>query len=168
MTDPELYRLAERVGAALLARHLTLACAESCTGGAISAAVTDVPGSSAWFERGFVTYANTAKVELLGVHERTLAVHGAVSEPTLREMLAGALRCSGAGMCVAVTGIAGPGGAVPGKPVGSVWHGWVLRGEAPECRLMVHEGDRWEVRRAAVRTVLEGICERLGAGYAPD
>ena len=112
---------------ALLARRLTLAAAESCTGGLIAAACTALPGSSHWFERGFVTYSNDAKVELLGVAQELLQAHGAVSEEVARAMAQGALVRSRANLALAVTGIAGPGGAVPGKPVGTVWLAWSVR-----------------------------------------
>jgi nicotinamide-nucleotide amidase len=112
---------------ALLARRLTLAAAESCTGGLIAAACTALAGSSHWFERGFVTYSNDAKVELLGVAQELLQAHGAVSEEVARAMAQGALVRSRANLALAVTGIAGPGGAVPGKPVGRVWLAWSVR-----------------------------------------
>lgn len=112
---------------ALLARRLTLAAAESCTGGLIAAACTALAGSSHWFERGFVTYSNDAKVELLGVAQELLQAHGAVSEEVARAMAQGALVRSRANIALAVTGIAGPGGAVPGKPVGTVWLAWSVR-----------------------------------------
>jgi nicotinamide-nucleotide amidase len=112
---------------ALLARRLTLAAAESCTGGLIAAACTALAGSSHWFERGFVTYSNDAKVELLGVAQELLQAHGAVSEQVARAMAQGALVRSRANIALAVTGIAGPGGAVPGKPVGTVWLAWSVR-----------------------------------------
>jgi nicotinamide-nucleotide amidase len=112
---------------ALLARRLTLAAAESCTGGLIAAACTALAGSSHWFERGFVTYSNDAKVELLGVAQELLQAHGAVSEEVARAMAQGALVRSRANLALAVTGIAGPGGAVPGKPVGTVWLAWSVR-----------------------------------------
>lgn len=111
----------------LLARRLTLAAAESCTGGLIAAACTALAGSSHWFERGFVTYSNDAKVELLGVAQELLQAHGAVSEEVARAMAQGALVRSRANLALAVTGIAGPGGAVPGKPVGTVWLAWSVR-----------------------------------------
>lgn len=112
---------------ALLARGWSLAAAESCTGGLIAAACTALPGSSHWFDRGFVTYSNVAKAELLGVPQALLQAHGAVSEPVARAMVEGALARSHADLALAVTGIAGPGGAVPGKPVGTVWLAWSTR-----------------------------------------
>src|SRR6185437_15821372 len=119
--DKELFALSERIGQRLKAAGSRLATAESCTGGWVAKACTDVAGSSQWFECGFVTYSNAAKVRDLGVSEATLASHGAVSEPTVREMAAGAVRVSGADIAVAISGIAGPDGGTPGKPVGTVW-----------------------------------------------
>src|SRR5580700_10352372 len=121
--DPELYELSERVGRKLRAAGQRLATAESCTGGWVAKALTDVPGSSQWFECGFVTYSNAAKMRDVGVLARTLADHGAVSEATVREMAAGALRVSGADIAVAISGIAGPDGGTVDKPVGTVWFG---------------------------------------------
>jgi nicotinamide-nucleotide amidase len=152
--------LAERLGRALLDRRWTLATAESCTGGLIAGAITDVAGSSAWFDRGFVTYSNEAKIEMLGVSAQTLAAHGAVSEATAREMVAGALRNSGATLAVAVTGVAGPAGGSPQKPVGLVWLAWGRRGGPVEARSEHFAGDRGAVREATVRRALEGLIER--------
>src|ERR1700689_3708670 len=128
--DAELLTLATRVGEALLARRLRLVTAESCTGGFIAKTLTDIPGSSQWFECGYVTYSNAAKMRDLGVASRTLDEHGAVSEAVVREMAAGALRVTNADAAMAVTGIAGPDGASPGKPVGTVWFGSCIRGRA--------------------------------------
>src|SRR6185437_17070499 len=122
-SDIELFVLSERVGQKLRAAGRRLVTAESCTGGWVAKACTDVAGSSQWFECGFVTYSNAAKVRDLGVAELTLSTHGAVSEPTVREMAAGALRVSGADIAVAISGIAGPDGGTPTKPVGTVWFG---------------------------------------------
>jgi len=121
---PSLASLARRVGSRLKRRRLKLATAESCTGGWIAQAVTSVAGSSEWFERGFVTYSNEAKKEMLGVRAATLSRHGAVSEETAREMAAGALKRSEAHVALAVTGIAGPGGGTRKKPVGMVCFAW--------------------------------------------
>src|SRR5262245_50128834 len=118
--DEDLNRLAQDLAVVLRQHRLMLTTAESCTGGGIAAAVTAVAGSSAWFERGFVTYSNAAKREMLGVQEATLQAHGAVSEPVVREMAAGALQHSTAQVAVAVSGIAGPDGGTPAKPVGTV------------------------------------------------
>ena len=159
--DSELYELAERVGLALKGRGFMLATAESCTGGWIGQAVTMVPGSSAWFDCGFITYTNTAKGNLLGVREETLARHGAVSEQTVVEMSAGALTRSRAQIAVAVSGIAGPDGGSAEKPVGTVWFAWAARGSSPVAQAFVFAGDRNAVRRASVIAALEGLLTRL-------
>ncbi len=155
--DPDLYALSERCGCWLLGRNWTLATAESCTGGWVAKALTDVPGSSAWFERGFVTYTNHAKQDLLGVRRATLARWGAVSEQTVREMVAGALNHSPATAALAVSGIAGPSGGTPEKPVGLVWLAWGRRGGAISAARYRFPGDREAVRRQAVITALEGV-----------
>lgn len=152
-----LNTLASALGAALLARGWLLATAESCTGGGIAAAVTEIAGSSGWFDRGFVTYSNEAKQELLGVSPQTIARVGAVSEETAAEMAAGALRCSKASIAVSVTGIAGPGGASPGKPVGTVCFAYALSTGTPLTRRIVFAGDRAEVRAQTVATALAGL-----------
>jgi nicotinamide-nucleotide amidase len=161
-TDLELARLAGRVGRHLLDEGLTVATAESCTGGWIAKALTDIAGSSQWFTEGFVTYNNESKILRLQVPPSVLRTRGAVSEATVRQMAAGALRRSGAQLAVAVTGIAGPGGAVPGKPVGTVWLGWaVRRGRAIRvtAQLRRFRGDREAVRRKTVRAALEGLLD---------
>ena len=154
------FELAARLGRALLDRRWTVATAESCTGGLIAGAITDVAGSSAWFERGFVTYTNAAKVEMLGVRPETLGAHGAVSEATAREMAAGALAHSTASIAVAVTGVAGPAGGSPGKPVGLVCFAWARRNAGVESAALQFEGDREAVRGATVDRALEGLLER--------
>ena len=159
MSDDSL-ALAQRLGRALAERRWTAATAESCTGGLIAGAITDVAGSSAWFDRGFVTYSNEAKSEMLGVRAETLAAHGAVSEATAQEMAAGALARSGADIVVAVTGIAGPTGGSPGKPVGLVCFAWARRGGRVDARTLHLAGDRAAVRAAAVATALEGLISR--------
>jgi len=162
--DPMPERLdpiAARLGEVLLRRGLTLTCAESCTGGWISKVVTDIPGSSAWFDRGFVTYSNQAKREMLGVAAATLDNHGAVSEPVVLEMAAGALERSCAQVAVAVSGVAGPGGGVPDRPVGTVWFAWSWPDAPPETRLLQFAGDRAEVRHQSVRLALERLVEIL-------
>ena len=161
MTTEHPLPLAVRVGAALRASGRVLATAESCTGGLIAGAITDVAGSSAWFDRGFVTYSNPAKVEMLGVRPRTLATAGAVSEATAAEMAAGALARSRADVAVAVTGIAGPDGGTPDKPVGTVCFAWTRRG-APSITATHHfPGDRAAVRAATVAMALQGLIDRL-------
>jgi nicotinamide-nucleotide amidase len=142
--------LVEDVAAALLARGWMLATAESCTGGLIAGACTDLAGSSNWFERGFVSYSNTAKTELLGVDPDLIARHGAVSEPVARAMAQGALQHSKAQCALAVTGIAGPGGGSAGKPVGTVWFAWATPGGA-RSEMQRFDGDRAQVRSATVQ-----------------
>ena len=141
----------------LRGRGERLATAESCTGGLIAAACTDLAGSSDWFERGFVTYSNEAKTELLGVDAALIAAHGAVSEPVALAMAAGALAHSRADWAVAVTGIAGPGGGSPDKPVGTVWIGWKRRGGYARAEIFQFAGDREAVRRQTVEAALQGL-----------
>lgn len=157
MTDIELEALARRVGQTLAARGWRLATAESCTGGWIAEAVTAIGGSSAWFDRGFVTYSNEAKMDMLGVSARTLGGHGAVSEATAVEMAAGALARSLAEVAVAVSGIAGPSGATPTKPVGMVCLAWAARDGVSRVLTAHFDGDREAVRRQAVIHALEGV-----------
>jgi nicotinamide-nucleotide amidase len=162
-TDLELARLAARVGRHLLRTERQVATAESCTGGWIAKALTDVAGSSQWVLEGFVTYSNESKIRRLHVPSAVLNAHGAVSEPVARAMAAGALQQSGAHLAVAVTGIAGPGGAVPGKPVGTVWLAWaVKRGRRVQvaAELKHFKGDRETVRRKTVRAALLGLLVR--------
>ena len=151
----------QALGERLRARGQRLAAAESCTGGLIAAACTSVAGSSDWFERGFVTYSNEAKTESLGVPAALIAAHGAVSEPVVRAMAEGALAHSHADVAVAVTGIAGPGGAVPGKPVGTVWLGLAQRGQATRAWRCQFDGDRSAVREQTVAEALRAIGEVL-------
>jgi nicotinamide-nucleotide amidase len=159
-TDPDLARLAARVGRHLLKAQRGVATAESCTGGWIAKALTDIAGSSQWFAEGFVTYSNESKVQSLGVSRSVLRTYGAVSEAAVRAMATGALKRTAAQLAVAVTGIAGPDGAVPGKPVGTVWLGWAeRRGRAIRVAVQLKHfrGDREAVRRKAVRAALEGL-----------
>jgi nicotinamide-nucleotide amidase len=159
----DIEALAVRVGLALKSRGAVLATAESCTGGWVAQAVTSVAGSSDWFERGFVTYSNESKVELLGVSEATLRAHGAVSEATAAEMALGALRRSRASVAVSVTGIAGPGGGSADKPVGTVCFAWARgAGAVPETRHELLPGDREAVRRRSVQIALEGVLRIVG------
>jgi nicotinamide-nucleotide amidase len=161
MARDALVSLARRVGARLKEGKLKLATAESCTGGWIAQAVTSVAGSSEWFERGFVTYSNEAKKELLGVRARTLSSHGAVSEETAREMASGALARSRAQVAIAVTGVAGPGGGTRKKPVGTVCFAWSRKRSAPESVALRLRGSREGIRRRSVAFALEGLLERL-------
>lgn len=164
MADAALYALAERVGRVLKAKQLMLATAESCTGGWIAEAVTMVPGSSDWFERGFVTYTYISKREMLGVQAATLEQHGAVSEHTVTEMAQGALAASHAQIAVAVSGTAGPGGGTPDKPVGTVCIAWRAKDGAAFCETRHFPGDREMVRRQSVMRALQGILDLLQGG----
>lgn len=164
MTDAELLELSRRVGAALQARGWMLALAESCTGGWVAKALTDVPGSSGWLERAVVSYSNRAKVELLGVSPRALETHGAVSEAVVREMAEGLRARSPVHLTAAVSGIAGPEGGSPEKPVGTVWFAWSAVDAATRARRCRFQGDREAVRRQSVAAALEGLLEAAGAG----
>jgi nicotinamide-nucleotide amidase len=146
-----------------MSRGLMLATAESCTGGWISEAVTMVPGSSDWFERGFVTYTYISKREMLGVKEATLEKHGAVSEAVVREMAEGALARSHAQVAVAVSGVAGPAGGTPEKPVGHVCLAWCVKGGEPLSETKRYSGDREAVRRQSVERALKGVLALLAA-----
>ena len=160
-TDIELHDLALEVAHEALQQRLMLVTAESCTGGWIAKALTDLPGSSAWFHAGLVTYSNEAKEALLGVNPQTLDVTGAVSEETALEMVSGALARFGAGLAVAVTGIAGPTGGTVEKPVGTVWVSWKLRGGYAHARIFHFSGDREAVRRQTVAAALTGLRKTL-------
>ena len=151
------------MASALTTRGWTAATAESCTGGLVAGAITDIAGSSGWFERGFVTYSNEAKIELLGVRPETLDRFGAVSEQTAREMVSGALERSRADIAVAVTGIAGPSGGTADKPVGLVWFAWGVRGGVVEAVSHHFPGDRAAVREASVAVALDGILDRAAS-----
>ena len=154
--------MAAKVGAALKERGLQLATAESCTGGWLGEAVTSISGSSQWYDRGFVTYTNQAKQEMLGVDDLTLDNCGAVSEETVCEMAQGALRQSRADIAVAISGIAGPAGGTPEKPVGLVWFAWISKNSGITSEKRLFSGDRHEVRCQSVKTALEGILTLLG------
>lgn len=155
--DAGLYRLAETLGQALRRNRQTLCTAESCTGGWIAKTLTDVPGSSEWFDCGMAAYSYEAKQAQLGVRPETLMEHGAVSREAAVEMVSGALTHSGASLAVAVTGIAGPGGGTPGKPVGTVWIAWKRRGGYPHAEVFHFPGDRDAVRRQTVAAALQGL-----------
>jgi nicotinamide-nucleotide amidase len=159
VTDDALRRLAVAVLERCRARGLKVATAESCTGGMIAAALTDIAGSSDVVERGFVTYSNAAKTEMLGVSAALIAAHGAVSGEVAAAMASGATAHAPIDLAVAVTGIAGPGGATPGKPVGLVWFGLARRGTAAETERHVFPGDRDAVRRAAVERALTLLAD---------
>jgi nicotinamide-nucleotide amidase len=159
-SDVALEDLAAALGKTLAARGLRLALAESCTGGWIAKAVTDIPGSSDWFEAGFVTYSNAAKVRMLGVSEGVLDARGAVSEAVVLEMAAGARRAAGTGAAIAVSGVAGPGGGTSDKPVGLVWLAWSLGGRTWARRVDL-DGNREAVRRRSVAIAIEDLLTAL-------
>jgi nicotinamide-nucleotide amidase len=161
VADAHIYELAERVGRTLERLNLMATTAESCTGGWVAEAITMVPGSSAWFDRGFVTYTNVSKHEMLGVRAETLERHGAVSEPVVREMVAGALRASHAQVALAVSGVAGPSGGTPDKPVGTVCFAWGRDGSAVRAETRQFAGDREAVRRQSVMHALAVLLEML-------
>lgn len=153
--DDHLRQLSQRLGEQLLKRNWRIATAESCTGGGVAAAITAIPGSSAWFEYGIVSYANAAKEKLLGVSSETLTREGAVSEAVVVEMVHGILTLSGADIAVAISGVAGPGGGSSEKPVGTVWFAWAMaRGEI-KTELKWFDGNRAEVQKQAVVWALE-------------
>jgi nicotinamide-nucleotide amidase len=161
-----LDELALRLGPACRRRGVMVATAESCTGGLVAEAITRVAGSSAWFDRGFVTYSYAAKTDLLGVDAALIAVHGAVSEPVALAMAEGALVASSARVAVALTGIAGPGGGTPAKPVGTVWIAWAARGEPAQARIFHFGGDRAAVRLQSAEVALQGLLDLLGDVHA--
>ena len=154
--------MAEALGAQLRAHHLMLVTAESCTGGWIAKTVTDIAGSSDWFECGLAAYSYEAKQALLGVRLRTLEEKGAVSRETVEEMVSGALVHSGGSIAVAVTGIAGPGGGTEEKPVGTVWIAWKRRGGYAHAEAFHFDGDREAVRRQTVAAALRGLIQAAG------
>lgn len=158
--DPQLLPLLESLSARLRAHGWLMASAESCTGGLIAAACTELSGSSDWFERGFVSYSNAAKTELLGVPATLIDTHGAVSEAVARAMAEGAVAHSGARCALSVTGVAGPTGGSPEKPVGTVWFGWCTPSGVAAERMQFH-GERAAVRAQATRHALAGLLQRL-------
>jgi len=155
--DSELFKLAEQLGRLLKANGNTLATAESCTGGWIAQSITDIAGSSAWFDRGFVTYSNAAKMQMLGVSAQTLEKYGAVSAETAREMATGALTHSAADVAVAVTGIAGPDGGTTEKPVGTVFIAWADKNGKTNVVKKQFSGNRRQIRAQTVASALEGM-----------
>jgi nicotinamide-nucleotide amidase len=164
MTKRTLAEWANELGTRLGRAGLSVATAESCTGGWVAKLITDIAGSSAWFDRGFVTYSNDAKMEMLGVDPDILRTHGAVSEATVRAMAEGALGRSNARLAVAISGIAGPGGGSAGKPVGTVWFAWAEHGAETRSARYHFDGDRDAVRRQAVAEALRGLCDCLPSG----
>ena len=161
MTDSELMQLSEQVGMALKARGATVTTAESCTGGWVAKTLTDIAGSSAWFERGFVTYSNEAKSQMIGVSEATLLEHGAVSEPVVVEMAVGALRAARADYAISVSGIAGPDGGSAEKPVGTVWFGVASASGQGVTQRECFAGDREAVRRQATAYALNLLWQQF-------
>lgn len=161
MTDSELMQLSEQVGQALKARGATVTTAESCTGGWVAKTLTDIAGSSAWFERGFVTYSNEAKSQMIGVSEATLLDHGAVSEPVVVEMAIGALRAARADYAISVSGIAGPDGGSAEKPVGTVWFGVASVSGQGVTQRECFAGDREAVRRQATAYALNLLWQQF-------
>ncbi len=161
MTDSELMQLSERIGLALKARGATLTTAESCTGGWVAKVITDVAGSSAWFERGFVTYSNEAKAQMIGVKPTTLEAHGAVSEPVVVEMAIGAIKAARAAYAISISGIAGPDGGSAEKPVGTVWFGFASATGEGITRCECFAGDRESVRRQATAYALKTLWQQF-------
>ena len=162
MTNPRIHPLLLQLSEQLIQQQKMLATAESCTGGGVAYAITALPGSSAWFERGFVTYSNWAKQEQLGVAHELLVQFGAVSEQVAAAMARGALRHSRADFSVAVTGIAGPDGGTEEKPVGTVCFGWAQRGAEARTARMVFDGDRQQVRELSILAALQGLADLVG------
>lgn len=156
-----LVAIAMQLGALLQERGWRCAAAESCTGGWLAKVITDIPGSSNWFDRGFVTYSNQAKQEMLGVDSDTLEREGAVSEAVVREMVVGALERSSAQVAVSISGIAGPDGGSADKPVGTVWFAWAMSDGIPVVRRFQFDGDRERVRQQAVRAALQGMLDLM-------
>jgi nicotinamide-nucleotide amidase len=159
-TENTLHQLAIRVGNRLREARLMLSTAESCTGGLIAGAITDISGSSGWFERGFVTYSNQSKTEMIGVPPELIERHGAVSEAVARAMAEGALRNSRAQISLSVTGVAGPGGGTQAKPVGTVSFGWSDRIKTT-CQTMHLKGDRRQIRIQTAAHALRGVLQML-------
>lgn len=161
MNDEHLYELARELGEMLMAASQRVAVAESCTGGWVGKVLTGIPGSSRWFECGFATYTNVAKMRMLGVPEAAFNPGGAVSAPVVEAMAAGAVEQSDAAWSLGISGIAGPDGGSRDKPVGTVWIGWAGPGRDPDSRCFLFEGDRDAVRQASVQAALEGLLERM-------
>lgn len=152
-------KLSAQIGGLLFSHHHRLVTAESCTGGWVAKSITDIEGSSQWFDRGFVTYSNDAKTSMLGVKSRIIDRFGAVSEECVKEMVEGALRHSSAQCAVAVTGIAGPSGGSTEKPVGTVWFGWLLENQPTVTMIEHFGGDRETIRIQAVKWALQGLLD---------
>jgi nicotinamide-nucleotide amidase len=161
MRDEQLQTLAQAIGNQLHGKGIMLATAESCTGGWVGKVITDIVGSSSWFDRGFITYTNKAKRDMLGVSSETLNAFGAVSEETVCEMVKGALEHSNADLALAITGIAGPGGATAEKPLGTVWLAWGNRDGFLHSERHQFIGEREAVRQQAVACALDGVLKHL-------
>jgi nicotinamide-nucleotide amidase len=157
----DLIKLAAEVGKALLTRKIYITTAESCTGGGVSYYLTAIPGGSQWFDRGFITYSNEAKIEQIGVDPATIERFGAVSKEVAMEMAEGALKHSMADISVAITGIAGPEGGSADKPVGTVWIAWNRRGYRAQASVEIFRGDRHAVREQTIAAALRGVQELL-------
>jgi nicotinamide-nucleotide amidase len=162
LTEDDVTALARSLGRQCKRRRVVVATAESCTGGGVATAITRISGSAKWFDRGFVTYSNEAKRQMLGVKPLTLKRHGAVSEEVAREMARGALARSPADVAVAITGIAGPTGGSRAKPVGLVWFAWASRGSIVQSRRFRFRGNRVSVRLQSVAMALRGLSDLLG------
>ena len=160
LSDAEIEQLAQQLGKVLLQRGATITLAESCTGGSIAQAITAVPGSSQWFEYGFVTYANQAKQQLLGVEDQVLQQQGAVSQPVVEQMALGAINASGADYAIAVSGIAGPDGGTAEKPVGTVWICWLTPTKNYSQRFRF-TGDRRSIREQAIKISLQELLHQI-------
>jgi nicotinamide-nucleotide amidase len=167
LSDKALHALADEAARLLLAARQRLVTAESCTGGWVAKCLTDLPGSSQWFERGYVTYSNLAKQQMVGVAASVIETFGAVSRQTVEQMAAGALHDGGADLAVAITGIAGPDGGSAGKPVGLVWFALAQRTAPPVAEQHQFTGDREAIRRAAVATALRLVIAAAGAKRRP-
>ena len=159
-TKQQTQALSEQLGRVLLQQQIICTVAESCTGGSLAAAITDIPGSSQWFERGFVTYSNKAKEQMLAVPHQTLVTYGAVSEATVAAMAQGAMAASDASVSIAISGIAGPDGGTREKPVGTVWIAWAIAGQPTHCHRFLFAGDRFSIREQAVDKALQGLIQR--------
>jgi len=166
-TREEIYDLAEQLGHLLLKRKIHCAVAESCTGGSLAAAITDIAGCSQWFDRGFVTYTNKAKEQMLAVSGEAIVTFGAVSEQTARAMADGAIAASDADVSVSITGVAGPGGGSIEKPVGTVWIAWAGYLQPTHSQCYQFTGDREAIRQQAVQTALQGLIKRCGTKALP-
>ena len=164
MNESAVTELARTLGRLARRRRVHIATAESCTGGGVATAITRISGSAKYFDRGFVTYTNPAKRQMLGVKQKSLDTYGAVSEQVAKEMARGALRRSPAHLSVAITGIAGPTGGSKSKPVGLVWFAWAVRGGDVQSREFRFKGDRTSIRRQSVAVALQGLIDLLKKG----